>query len=400
VGDSESAGLEVLEAAYRDPVAAAQGWRSQGGQVVGLFGRYAARELVSAAGLLPVRLQPSRLPDSCASDEAAALPGNGPVGEVLAGLRGELSEEGLAVLGSLLSGRLAWIDALLIGRDSEAHTKLFYVLRELAVDRELGSRVPRFAFCDVLRLPLRTSAVYNRRRMRQLFEALAGWGGGAPDTKRLELAIAAEVRLAERLGELERLRVEGRIPGSDVRLAVCAAQVLPADQTAAALEDIVARARRRPAVRHEMPIFVTGSEADPEVYRALESAGAFIVGDDHGWHDGAGRGERSDDPFSWLADQYQFSTRGAARSGLDRVAAVGREVRAAGAAAVVQIILPGDEASEWELAELRALNPDVPVVSLPLSGRASVASIGASAAEALGAIRPSADPTRGGPVDG
>ena len=51
----------ALRSACEHPEAAAAAWRAGGGQVVGLLGWSAPRELVSAADMLPVRLSPERL---------------------------------------------------------------------------------------------------------------------------------------------------------------------------------------------------------------------------------------------------------------------------------------------------------------------------------------------------
>ena len=52
---------DALRYACEHPGAAAAAWRASGGQVVGLLGWSAPRELVTAAGMLPVRLSPQRL---------------------------------------------------------------------------------------------------------------------------------------------------------------------------------------------------------------------------------------------------------------------------------------------------------------------------------------------------
>ena len=113
--NSRQAGDRAWAAALRDacerPAAVAAAWRAGGGQVVGLLGWSAPRELVAAAGLLPVRLSPDRIagPD-------------GVPGSADAGFGRELTPGTARLAAALLSGALGWIDFLLIGRDCEAHT--------------------------------------------------------------------------------------------------------------------------------------------------------------------------------------------------------------------------------------------------------------------------------------
>lgn len=230
--------LGQLSAAYHSPQSVAVRWRSCGGRVVGIFGGSAPRELVSAAGMLPIPLEPERL---------------GWVENVPDGLSGELSVGAAALLGALLSGALDWLDALLIGRDSEAHTKLFYVIREMAADPEFAPMIPPFAFSDVLRLPLRTSAVYNRIRLRQLVEAVSAWAEAQPDAMALRAAVTADARTKRQLRELRDLQRRGLVTARDMLIAVRGAQVLPSADAEPALEEAVRRAQTQKATGLECP---------------------------------------------------------------------------------------------------------------------------------------------------
>ena len=131
-----------------------------------MLGWTVPRELIVAAGMLPVRLAPQRVAEA-SQDPAFVLPGLGP--------------ETTRVARALLSGQLGWLDGLVIGRDSEDYLRLFYVLREL---RRTGAAPagPAVAFFDLLRLPLRTSAVYNRLRARELAQTLGRWAGTVSGT--------------------------------------------------------------------------------------------------------------------------------------------------------------------------------------------------------------------------
>ncbi len=261
--------LGQLSAAYHSPQSVAARWRSGGGRVAGVFGGSAPRELVSAAGMLPIPLEPERLER---------------IENVPEGLIGELSDGAAALLAALLSGALDWLDALLIGRDSESHTKLFYVIREMASDPEFAPMIPPFAFSDVLRLPLRTSAVYNRTRLRQLADAVSAWAEAQPDAVALRAALTADARTKRQLRELRDLQRRGRVTARDMLIAVRGAQVLPSADAQLALEEAVRRAQTRKVTGLERPrIFVSGSRPEPDIYALLESNALRIAGDDHEW---------------------------------------------------------------------------------------------------------------------
>lgn len=389
--------LIPLARAHAAPWEVADGARAAGGRAVGVFGRYAPRELVAAAGMLPVRLRPGRI----VRTDGVADPDQDPARHVPEGLRGELSGDCLELLSALLGGELDWLDALLIGRDSESHTKLFYVVRELAADPEYGQRIPPFAFSDLLRLPLRTSADYNRTRLRQLRELIGSWGSGEISDADLRAAIDAEVVIAEQLRVLNLSRSEGRVRGSEALVAAAAAACL----SQADARDLLAVALRSagegepPAAGEGEPpaarprVFVTGSEPALEIYEVLESAGLALVGDDH-WDDRLPPVDAAIGPIDWLADRYQFSDLGAARAGLGRVQSTARRVQEVRPDAVLQLILPGDEASAWELSELRALLPDVQVLAADLSGDAGPDAVRHAAAGVLDDLGRSAGQSR------
>ena len=358
--DGELSAWEALEEAYRRPWGVAQRWRAAGGTVVGVLGRDLPREIVAAGGLLPIRLSPLRL-DPTGTDHTDAVP---------AGLASQLAPGPVRLLGALLSGALDWVDAIAIGRDSEAHTSLFYVIRELARTGRWEDRPP-FAFCDLLRVANRHSARYNRIRFREFAEMIGPWTSRAIGDADLRGAIAEGAAVADRLRLLtaQRRSAEPAVTGAQALVAAGAAQVLPAE-TAVALLSAAAEHPCAQGTAGRARIFASGSgQDDPWTYEALELAGAQIVGEDHEWGD-AGEfpvGVTSD-PWDGLVDRYHLGPHAAARSGLaQRTQATAAGVRDGGAQAVVQLVFAHDETPPWELPRLRAeLGPQTPVTTVTL----------------------------------
>jgi hypothetical protein len=361
----------------------AAAWRAGGGQVVGLLGWSAPRELVVAAGLLPVRLSPDRIarPDGARESMAPGLAlAAGPRGDgSAAGFARELTPGTARLAAALLSGALDWIDFLLIGRDCEAHTRLFYVLREL---RRSGAApgLPPVAFFDLLRLPSRTSARYNRQRTAELSGVIAGWSGRPVTPAGLAGAVGAARETAHSFGRIQALRTRPQpaITGSDALTAAIAAQVLPVTQLrpllAAALAAGPAGAVPGEAVPGEaVPaarVFLAGSAVDDlTAYEALEDLGLAVVGEDHEWgDDGSEAPAATRDPLDGIVDRYQFAHGGAARAGLrDRVGQTAARIAAAGPDGVLYLLGPHDEAAGWELALLsQRLGADTPLVPVRL----------------------------------
>ena len=113
--------------------------------VVGVVGAAVPTELVLAAGLHPVRIsgrpRPAPLVDAYGFNE--------------------LDPPTTAVMEQLLAPDHGF-DFVLIGGDTLAQTVLFKTLRELQRVEPVAS-IPPFAFLDLLHLPYRTTARYNRR---------------------------------------------------------------------------------------------------------------------------------------------------------------------------------------------------------------------------------------------
>jgi hypothetical protein len=355
----------ALRAACERPADVARAWRAGGRPVVGMLGWSAPRELVVAAGMLPVRLSPGRL--------GGVSPDGGEADSITAGLSRELTPDTARVATALLSGALDWVDFLLIGRDREAHTKLYYMLRELRRSGAAPS-LPPVAFFDLLRLPSRTSARYNRRRAAELTVTIAGWAGRPVTPAGLADAAEAARATAHLLRGMQALRARPRpaITGTDALAAAIAARTLPARRLHPLLGAALADAPDRPAAASGSRVFLAGSGLDDlAAYQGLEKLGLAIVGEDHEWgDDGSEAPVITPDPLDGIVDRYHFAHGGAARAGLrDRAARTAARIRASGADGVLYVLGPHDEAAGWELAQVRDLVGDMPLNAVRLRER-------------------------------
>ena len=279
-----------------------------------------------------------------------------------------------SVLARLLAGSFGDLDRIVISHDCEASLRLFYALRELG-RVEPGTALPEVYLVDILHLPHRTTARYNRRRIGEFAARLEAWTGrpldlagavAAHDERRRLLAAAAELRRA----------VPARLTGRQF-LAVANAP-LPVDEHIVLLERLLAEAGRLDEHAGRR-VFLSGSDHDtPHVYEAIEREGHVIVGEDHSFGDlsvtgpvgagglgrGLGTGGLGTGALGALAEHYHYSGPTAHRATAgERAAYAAAAVRRCRAELFVAYCRAGDEAPAWDFPAQRAAL-DIPAVLL------------------------------------
>ncbi|SHN74863.1 hypothetical protein SAMN05443668_107163 [Cryptosporangium aurantiacum] len=356
--------------------------------MVGVVGGDVPVELITAAGAVPVRLSGSPDVDRELGDRYL---GTG------------VDPEARALLAGLLAGAWPGLDALVVGRDCEASSRLFYALREL---HRTGAApgLPPVLLADVLHLPHRSTTRYVAHRLGELRTRLAdvlgtarpGPADAAPadtapaDGVLADAALAEAVRahdlLRARLATLVRRRRAmpmrsgpPELSGVDALALYAATETMPVadgiallDRTLVGPPDAAAvpravgalesrgqadGARRRVPLRR-VPlrrVHLTGSSHDgPSVYLALENAGYVVVSDDHDRGDLLARGQVGD-PAN-LAEFYQSARPTAARSAPRvRAALLDADLTESVPDLVVAYIREHDDAPSWDLAAQRAV---------------------------------------------
>jgi benzoyl-CoA reductase/2-hydroxyglutaryl-CoA dehydratase subunit BcrC/BadD/HgdB len=312
--------------------------RAAGARVIGYVGADVPRELIEAAGFLPLRLAPA---DVDSRTEADAILGPG------------VDEATRGILAGLLEGRYP-VDRLIVCHDSEHTVRLYHALRVLARRRPELSEP---AFLDLLHLPAASTVAYDADRLAELARRLAGWAEAPIDDAELRRSIASANDGRRLLTRLDRARWQGRVTGRQLLAAVAAGTAMTADehngQVAAALEELgdAGDARRR-------RVFMVGSaHVDPGVYAALEGQQLAVVGESHDWgaasFDGLVPEDR--DPLDALASRYHLGCACGRRHGADdRAAWSAQAAAAAGADVALAWVCAGDEALLWGLPVERA----------------------------------------------
>ncbi|NUP62969.1 MAG: 2-hydroxyacyl-CoA dehydratase [Nonomuraea sp.] len=340
--------LAALEEAYARrgaPAVAAQDRTP----AVGYVGADVPVELLTAAGVRAVRLT---------GDPESGVPGLVAPGDRYLG-RG-VDPAARSVLTRLLAGAFGDLDRVVVSHDCEASLRLFYALRELG-RVEPGTRLPEVYLVDLLHLPHRTTARYNRRRIGEFAARLEAWTGrpldvagavAAHDERRRLLAAAAELRRA----------VPARLTGRQFLAVVNAA--LPVHDHIALLERLLAEAGRL-GEHTGRRVFLSGSDHDtPHVYEAVESEGQVIVGEDHSFGDLAVTGPVGAGGLDALAEHYHHSGPTAHRATAgERAAYAAAAVRRCRAELFLAYSRAGDEAPAWDFPAQRAAL-DIPAVLL------------------------------------
>jgi hypothetical protein len=323
--------LRELAAAPRD--------LAHDGLTIGVIGRDVPLELIDAAGARAVRLRGRPGLDTAVADGYLGV---------------GIDPAARSLLAALLDESFAGLDGIVISSDSEASQRVFYLLRELRrVQPDLP--VPPVHLVDVLHLPRETSQRYTLAKVRELRSVLADWAGAAVADDAIAEAVGArdEVRVLQR--ELSGLRraAAPRLTGAEFLDVVLAGGRLSLTEYRDALRALIAGAGELP--EHDgLRVVLTGSPHDEAgVTRAIEAAGALVVGEDHDGGDAAAGREIGAPTLESIAlfagTSGPTPTRAAIRV---RAAFTAELVQKSSAQAVLSYVREMDDAPLWDFAAL------------------------------------------------
>jgi benzoyl-CoA reductase/2-hydroxyglutaryl-CoA dehydratase subunit BcrC/BadD/HgdB len=303
---------------------------------VAVVGAAVPPELVLAVGMRPVRLSGAPRPTPLADAYGAA----------------ELDPPATAAFEQLLEGTYRFA---LIGSDTLAQTVLFQTLREIQRTEPVEA-LPRYALVDVLHLPYRTTARYDRGQLTRVLGLLEDWSGERAD---LSAAIRQTNDARRRLARLRELRTTrpARISGTEVLRFV---------HSVLTSSDHEVQEREHEGRR----VYLTGSaHEDATIYELLEARGYVVVGEDHALGEEALGAEIAEDgePLDALAEHAHHAYLPARISIAERAAHVAEAATAAGTDVVVCFTYEHDRATPWDAPALQAAveAAGLPFVSLP-----------------------------------
>ena len=266
-------------------------WKDSGRGVIGYFCSYVPIELISAMGLLPVRLRGAGSTDSGPAD---------------AYLSARICTYVRHTLTLALSGQYDYLDGE-IGLNTCDHVR-----RAFDLWRHKTS-VPFHGFISVPRNVRDSLFPYYKEEIENLKGALEKHFSRKIEDADLQSAISKQNQVRERLRLIDELR-GGEVPrlsGADALTATIASFVMPADEfirEADLLLKDVEIGGEKPRAR----LLLAGTELDePGFVEAVESQGAVVAADSLCFGTRAHEGpvdEGAADPFDALCQRYFFQT--------------------------------------------------------------------------------------------
>lgn len=328
-----------LEGAVRGARDAARAMAASGRPIVGIVGRDVPAVLVTAAGGHPFRIAP----ESEAAEAVAAAD---------AVLGRAIDRAATLVLAAVLAGSLDFLAGILVSHDSEASVRLFYALQEL---HRRGRIAVPVRLVDQVHQDRESTLRFNVSQLAGMQQSVESWTSTPVTAASLRDAVDAHGAVRAELVRLRGLRGAATLSGTRALHAYRAAAALAPERTVPLLRELPDSAAAVPA--SALPVYLTGSAPlGDEVYRAIEAAGALVVGEDHDWGDPilSDRLPRADaqlgDPL--LHDLAVARLRGAPASATStmasRAAATRDGIEASGARALLSVVRHHDEAPAWD----------------------------------------------------
>lgn len=334
----QSQAFAALKEVYDHRDACAAKWRAAGGKVVGELGCDVPDELILAAGMLPIRVY---------ADPAK------PLAETDKYLEYAFDPMVRAQFEKIVDGTYGGqIDALAISNSTDVVIRVYLYLRELCrVEPE--KPVPPTEFIDWLFTRNRMHQVRNELTLGLFQEAVEGWAGRGVTDEALAAAAGICNENRQALREMAALRRDGevRIGGSEALVIIGSAFFMERAEHTRLVRQVTADAQSWPVLTGPRVFFTGSSQEDTALYDMIEDTGVVVVGEDHDWGDRWYDRDYNLDytPLRAMVDRYmlrEFSSKKAFVS--QRVAALDREVDAAGAQAVIFYTNMFEDAASWD----------------------------------------------------
>jgi benzoyl-CoA reductase/2-hydroxyglutaryl-CoA dehydratase subunit BcrC/BadD/HgdB len=236
-------------------------WKSSGRPVIGYFCHYVPREIILAAGALPLRLRGAASEDSSLGD---------------AYLSGRVCTYVRHVMSIALDGQYDFLDGEISSNTCDHVRRSADVFRKKTDIRFHG-------FLSVPRTPRESLYAYFLKELRNLVGELESHFGVKIDEDRLREAIRKMNGNRRRLEVLNQMRLEDRpkLSGAEALSVHIASQVLPPAVFCELADRLIEELKSRPGLDSSRGrLVLIGAELDePEFVEAIESQGALVVAD-------------------------------------------------------------------------------------------------------------------------
>ena len=283
------------EAATRLDIPAIQKWKEAGGKVVGYTCSFTPVELFYAAGILPVRL---RGIDATSMEIADAY--YGPF----------VCSFPKALLQLAGSGRYAFLDGVVISNGCDTMRRLDDCWRKMGQDMP-GTAPPWFYYVDVPHKPDGHARDWYVDQIKKMMAAVEKQFHVTLTEAALRQALKKQNEVRRLLWELEKLRQADdlKVTGAEAYAAIVAGTVMPRDDYAAHLADLIddIRTRKADVAANRKRLFLSGSVCDDfDLISLIEESDAVVAGENvcFGVRTAEDYVEETGDPVAALAARY------------------------------------------------------------------------------------------------
>ena len=254
-------GDAVIDRALAEPYAAARAAKAAGRKVVGVVTNDAPFELIHAAGLFSLQLAPQPGPTLHADRYMESL----------------FDPMLRSVFDQALSGKLDFLDAIVLPRSNDSAQRTYYYLCELQRTGVLTRSLKPLLF-DVQKLPSRASAEYTYQRVLDLKAELEMLGGQSVNAEGLRSSIELYNQIRAAMRKLGEARAALKVSGVQAMEAMLAASL---GSPESALEVLSKAAATQSAAQGEPTILIGSAHCDAALHAAIGKAGGQVVGDFH-----------------------------------------------------------------------------------------------------------------------
>jgi len=334
--------LETMQKHYEQRDAAAREWKGRGGKVVGYLSDDVPEEMIPAAGLFPFRMSGD---PSGGTEEADRY------------TETFYDPSVRSILNMILAGKYDFLDFIIIPHASDSILKLYHQMWWIHRINPAITFPPVHLF-DILHLPLYTTGLYVRDRVRELKAKLEEWSGNGLTDEALARTIALGNENRSLLKRVAALRAAEPpyLTGSQALRIIGTSTFMPKEEHNRLLKQFLEETDRLP-VKEGVRLFIEGSDLDNvQLYELIESCGAVVVAEDSNWgnryfEDPA---DESCDPLDAIVDRYHLRPSRIRIQSIDqRVGYCTRRVAEARAQGVVFFIYEWDPAPAWDFPDQR-----------------------------------------------
>lgn len=286
--------LEILHFYYHHRQVAALEKHREGKQIVAFTSTAVPAELIRAAGFFPVLLDAD-----CTAFEASKHY-----------MEPVFEHRIKSIFEEILSGKWAFLKALIIPRTSEAEHKLYLYLREVKrLTQNPG--IPEIYFFDFLHTQNKLSEQYSFTQFELLKSYLERLSGPIISAEELNQSIRTANRIREQINRLSDMRYQLLLSGKEALTLIGASFFMDAEEYLSSIEGAITAIGQGPALNVSKKILVKGFGINnTDFYESLEKNGDLVVAEDDRWGSRAGGNlvEITDAPLRSLFKKYYNDT--------------------------------------------------------------------------------------------